>query len=607
MVMRNSSNQTAGHQNPSALETKMDRPQRGPFKGLRTKTTKVEQKGQDAHSSQQQHAVDDLEVKRHSHRRPDDFLPNPKILDSPTGRPQKKIWEGAYRNFLTLGKPPAATTTTHSPSGSDLSKSPATNVSDLSRSPDVNNKKSTFSILPGTKRLVTHVPSISGAHHRHSGSLPGNMSSLGPPTPGRASRAQSMSTGIREDGPPTPGKAGRAHSMSTGIGEDGDRFQADNGEAETRPGPAFLRGMFNKSTSDGSVKLISRRTKNYSNGSSPDDLDSAMRHGMNRHSPEYNYIPRKQASPPVFPPAIPPSIPNVRASSQSDIPRDLDALLAGASSSPHFTVETSGMHRIASYGMTPHPMSASLENISTQYPYFIPQRESTGSFSYHQMGLNLEDDSHGNSSHSSELLQSQHRSRSIDQTTANKEQPATQALQSAGVVGSSLLAQQFAAHAETELNQQHHHHHPYEQQTYPQHVQYRPMYGQGQYHPMENNHNTGAAVLGVSPNVVVGGLETMLQDPRFSVNSSPSSMILRQHHHQQQQGRESPPVGVDPETKKVFTAFHNQARFARDATSAFLGEESPTAYHHSYVTYHMMMGGGGVSVPQQGKLDCTPC
>jgi hypothetical protein len=67
-------------------------------------------------------------------------------------------------------------------------------------------------------------------------------------------------------------------------------------------------------------------------------------------------------------------------------------------------------------------------------------------------------------------------------------------------------------------------------------------------------------------------------------------------------GRQTPPMvtTVNPEMKKLFTNFHNQARFASDATSPFLGEESPL-HHDSYISYHMMMGGGGVSMPYQGK------
>jgi hypothetical protein len=538
--MRNN-NQKAGR--APAVETKVDRPQRGPFKGLRTKPPKAATTNDTDHTTQQQshlpahHAVDDLEVTHNTHRRPGNFLPNPKIPSSPSRAPQKKIWEGAYNNFLSLGKQ-------NSPSdGSNLSKSP-----DM-KNPDV--KKSSFSILPGTKRLVTQVPSMpTDPYH----SLPGGIHSI-----------------------PAHAKANRAQSLNCSTDQNNS-------------GNSFLRGMFSRSTSDGSVAL-SRQSRNYSSGSSPDDLDSAMRHGTNKHSPEYNHIPRKQASPPSLPPAFPPTIPsylpNVKASSQADVPGGLDALLSGAAVSPHITVETAGVPRISSFGMM--AMSESVDNISGQYPYYLPKRDSTGSFSYQQTGLDLEDESNGNSSNSSNLF-SNRRSESLDISASGAAQGPPQ---STGGIGGSLLAQQVAAHAATEMDQQHHHH---QQQTYPQHVQYPSMYQQ-QYHPTisEGQFNGAPA----SPKMVVGGLDTVLQDPSFaSVNSSPSSMMFRQY------GRESPPC-VDPEKKKVFTAFHNQARFGRDSTSAYLGGESPPAQHPSLqnVTYHMMMGGGGISVPQQGNLN----
>jgi calcium/calmodulin-dependent protein kinase I len=77
-----------------------------------------------------------------------------------------------------------------------------------------------------------------------------------------------------------------------------------------------------------------------------------------------------------------------------------------------------------------------------------------------------------------------------------------------------------------------------------------------------------------------GGLEQMLADPNFVIPSagySPSS-----------------PANIfqpTPDIKKAFTNFHNASKFARDATSAFLGGESSSnidlaGTHESYVSYH---------------------
>lgn len=518
----------------SSVEGKSDRPQRGKFKGLLAKASKgvVRPSNIDTnnHLDQRHHAVDDMKVNSRQHRRTDDFLPNPKIIESPEGTPPKnKIWEGAYRNFLSLGK-------SHSPSESDLSKSPDT-------------KKASFAIIPGTKRLVTQAPSH-----------------------GIASR--NGTTGTR---------TGRAQSMSLLDNRNQSQSQSDVLDVDSRGAPSFMKGVFNRSTSDGSVS-VPRRTRNYSSGSSPDDLDSAMRKGMNKHSPDYAHVSRKQMIP-----SAPPRLPHVRAASQEDIPTGLEALLSGASTSPHFTIETAGVPRAASHGMF-HPISESMDKLSSHYPFYLPKRDSNGSFNYHQAGLCLEDDSPGNSSSSSDARR--HRSKSCDWNSRGNLQAELQG---------SLLSQQVAAHAGTDY-QQHHHQQPhpgysYEHQTYPQHVQFRPIHP-GQIHPTESyGHRYGSAIEGISPPVSTGGLGSLLRDQNFNAGTSPSSLVY-------QQGHESPAnVPVNPQMKKVFTTFHNQARFASDATSPFLGgEESPSPLHHdSYVSYHMMMGGGGISVPYHGK------
>ncbi len=532
MIMRSSNHNT---RQTSSVERKLDRAQRGKFKGLLTKASKGSRPGnvdKHTHTGHQHHAVDDSELPTHPHRRADYFLPNPRITESPESTPPKnKIWEGAYRNFLSLGK-------TNSPEGSDLSKSPDT-------------KKSSFAIIPGTKRLVTQAPSHPAA-----------------PRTGAPNR-----------------KAGRTQSMS--LLDTRNHPQGDVLETETRGAASFMKGVFNRSTSDGSVS-VARRTRNYSTGSSPDDLDSAMRKGMNRNSPEYSHVTRKQASPPMFPPD-PPRLPHVRASSQEDIPVGLDALLAGASISPHFTVETGGVPRASSYGII-HPISESIDNHSGQYPFYLPKRDSNGSFNYYQAGLCLEDDSQGNSSGSSDALL---RSKAHDLSSRGTSQ---------GHLHGSLLSQQVAAHAGTQLDQQSYH--PsgsLEQQRYPQHVQFRHGY-QEQSYPMESNgYRNGSAIQDISPPMTGGGLGSFGYHPNFVAGTPPSSIVA-------QQDRSSPSmVAIHPEVKKVFTTFHNQARFARDATSPFLGgEESPSPLQHdSFVTYHMMMGGGGISVPYQGNSNLS--
>ena len=510
------------------METKTERPQRGKLKALMTKASRgsrTQNRDSEADPGQRHHAVDDLEVPTHSHRRADDFLPNPRIVESLGSTPPKhKVWEGAYRNFLSLGK-------NNSPSGSDISKSPET-------------KKSAFAIIPGTKRLVTSTTHVIPPRNALGGK--------------KAPRAQSLSFLDAGNQPPT-----------------------ETADIDTRSASTFMKGVFNRSTSDGSVS-VSRRTRNYSNGSSPDDLDAAMRKGMNRNSPEYGNMSRKQASPPTFPPA-PPQIPRIRGLSQEDIPTGLDDLLSSASVSPHFTVETAGVRRAASHGMI-HPIAESMDNLSGQYPFYLPKRDSNGSFNYHQAGLCLEDDSHGNSSGSSDARHN--RSKSLDWNSKGVP-PVGPAVQG------SLLSQQVASHAETNMGHQHNQMgYSFEQPNYPQHVHVRHSYNEHGYPMAYNGYRNGSVIQDVSPPVGLGGIGPMMHGAAFVVGTPPSIL----------DGRQTPPMvtTVNPEMKKLFTNFHNQARFASDATSPFLGEESPL-HHDSYISYHMMMGGGGVSMPYQGK------
>jgi hypothetical protein len=92
-----------------------------------------------------------------------------------------------------------------------------------------------------------------------------------------------------------------------------------------------------------------------------------------------------------------------------------------------------------------------------------------------------------------------------------------------------------------------------------------------------------------------GFLDQVLHDPNH--NTNPKSSSLPPKHNQK------PPI--NPEMRKTFTEFHNTAKFARDSTSPFLGDDpSHSLRHDSYVSYHsMQMRGGGAygsSVPHHG-------
>jgi hypothetical protein len=498
--------------NPTVPDPKPDRSPRGArtLKGFLSKGSKNKDSSSD--SSQHRHAVDDLEITHSPVRRQNQFLPNPEIPSSPrSSSSDKKIWEGAYHNFLSgkSSSPDSVEQTKKSPKG----------------------RKSSFSVIPGTKRLVAPRNGMYGGASR------------GP---------QSM------------------HVLDPGNGENSQ---------EPRTGLVSLRALFNRSTSDGSVSL-SRRSRNYSSGS--DDLDSAMRNGMNKHSPEYSNMPQLPLRH-VSLTGIAPS-PHVRTSSQDDIPSGLDALLAaGSSGSPHYTVETAGMLRQASYGSTPPMMAEGIENFPSSHLYYLPKRDSTGSINHQQAGLNLDEDSF-NSSTSSEARHK--RSQSAD-CNGRHYSAQSQLLQSGGGIG-SLLEEHGAARPETDF---------YIQRNHIQQHQNNFVYGGRNVPHQINNQRNGTLIDNVVPHVVSGlGVALQLGASNQSVTSALSNSSTYEYPY-------GTPPSIDPQQKKMFTVFHNQARFARDATSPFLGSEgTPSPIHNDiHIVRHSLVASSGYSLPFQGN------
>ena len=491
------------------MQASDDRSQGGrKFMGLLSKAPK--NKDSNADMRHRRHATDDFEITHSPLRRQADFLPNPEIPPSPgSNSSDKKIWEGAYHNFLS-GK-----------GSSPDSVDPPTKIQ---------TKKSSFSVIPGTRRLVAPRSGFYGG------------SSRGP------------------------------QSMPVLDGGNGENTQ------EVRTGSSLLRGMFNRSTSDGSVS-VSRRSRNYSSGS--DDLDSVMRNGMNKHSPDYSNMPQRHHSM-----SMPPTVPMLRTSSHDDVPSGLDALLAaGSSGSPHYTVETAGVSRVRSYGSMPPMMAESVENSHNNYPYYLPKRDSTSSFNYHQAGLNLDEDSF-NSSTSSEPLHS--RSKSADFSGKQDHSQVQPPFHTGGIGG--LLNQQGSVRGETDL-------HPY--RNNPQHLQNQSLHGGCNISHQLANQRNGTLISDVLPPMDCGlGSAIQLGDSSQSVGITLSNSINSKNEHQY-----GTPPSIDPQQKKVFTAFHNQARFARDATSAFLGSDAASPIHRDgYRVHHAMVSSSGFSVPFQGKI-----
>lgn len=315
-------------------------------------------------------------------------------------------------------------------------------------------------------------------------------------------------------------------------------------------GGNILKTVFGRSTSDGSVSLQQRRRKKSVDS---DELDGAMRNGMHKeYSPDtHGYLQNQHPRHYQQPSEIIEETSHVRSISQEHIPDGLDSLLASASSSPHFSVELAGLPRSTSSYAKMFPLTSTPESEQPSYSgSAFPHPASSGSLNHHQMGLSLDDE--GSSPHSNSMSHGfPFASKPIKELTG-------------GGIG-SLLAE----------------HNDQNQPSVPP-----------SFRPVVAREGIGAALASDAR----ADLDACLQDSALSVNSSLSGS------QQAVQSLGTPPT-VDPEMKKAFTNFHNQAQYARDSTSAFLGEDGlNSSPHYTYGAYQMAtMGARGGSAPRQGK------
>lgn len=553
----------------------------------------------------------------------DDFLPNPKIPDSPTNTPPRaKTWEGAYRNFLSRGsKASSPNTTTSDASVTSSNRSPKSSLSSH-KSPDTSadtaTKRSSFSLLPGTKRLVSRVPLTvtpqSAPDYQMSQELDDrNMPNLPALSKSGRRRADSLidfSHQQRRGG-------GGGESSAEGAVRGGKLFHSVFKNRSSSAGTTTTTAS--TSTCETSGSSLTRRRKS---SRSANELDHVLRKGVEKGgSPlTHNIFHRKQAPPPPPPPQVPHQATLQEEEQEGFDEGGLDSLLASASSSPHLNYATGNYPRPASHHSSSPHLSYATGN------YFRPafHHSSAPHFNYatgdnprpasHQMmhplaavgaaeteedysvswsevqpgGLIIEDDD-DNDDAEAEAGADNHPSSELFLPRPQRQ----------GTLG-SLLAQQLPAVAqphphpdEHELDTRHYHNHHYNNH----HTMHSSEMNESSNHDQQQQQQQEKPI---------GNLQALLQNPNFTVSSSPSSMLMYQHQQANANADTNPPNPIpNPEMKKAFTNFHNQARFARDATSPFLGEASSASHRHdSYVSYHMMMmRGGGASVPQHGKQE----
>jgi len=392
-----------------------------------------------------------------------EFLPNPQIAASPEAYGKKKVWEGAYKNFLSKGKGKNSSNSleldTSSPSSTKSS-------SETPRGVHLKKKSSSFSMLPGSMRLVSRS------------------------NPGTPQHSKSITT--PEGEPPIPKQTSlgqRVRSFGTRSHDSGD----GNMETTVRGG-SYFKSVFSRKSS-GSKH---RNCKS-------DELDAPLRNGIEKTSASPDYRNRHQElggimlSPETVEDiSIPTNNSRSRIISEDDHDMvGLDYLVESGSAASLFGRGSSTQPSLPSMNPLGEEEEGNNDNQAPALPALLPPQNFSG------------------------LRQS-----------------------GSSGVGLSLLSQQI------------------------QHQSNSQMYDQsGDYTTQQSSS---------SPNTLV----SMLSEPSFTIGSSPSSLVYQQH------------MNVDPETKKMFTMYHNDSRFNRDSTEPFLGNDVP-ASQRNYTPMAYMAAAAG--------------
>eukprot|EP00980_Cylindrotheca_fusiformis_P011748 scaffold2794_cov100-Cylindrotheca_fusiformis.AAC.6 len=428
-----------------------------------------------------------------------DFLPNPQISSSPGGSsPHKKVWEGAYKNFLTRGKSKSPSTV----SAEDRSPSSLSSENSKSLRSETNKKKGTgFSILPGSRRLVTK--STPTSHHPLVGELRTQSVTEFPTSHGEQ---QQQMHGM----PNLPALSARHRSLDEMKGMSGDA-QSENAVR----GGSYFKSMF--SPHPGKEKLRHHRRT----FSQTDDLDAPLRKGVDKStlSPQQKRISYEMDM------EMGGSISRTISEGEQDNV-GLDYLLESAAVSPPHLFDGPRRSHVKSY---------SQKHLAMPHPFPPPMQPRRASSVPETNGTVIIETSQGTGI---PLFVPQSQARQLGSAMNSHH---------GGGVG-SLLSQQLEQQERDEL------------EGYPE----------------------VPTQLSSSPNT----LASYLSDPGFIVNSSPSSAVYQQYQ------------AIDPETKKMFTMYHNDSRFNRDSTEPFLGGDVPSSSRtYPDMSYSLTMKqGAGTSV-----------
>ncbi|CAJ1935043.1 unnamed protein product [Cylindrotheca closterium] len=418
------------------------------------------------------------------------FLPNPQISASPEGYGKKKIWEGAYKSFLSKGRGK------NSSNSLDLdSSSPSSKSSSDTKGLDSKKKSASFSMIPGSKRLVSRSSPNTPQRHKTTTTPEGE-----PPLPQRTSIGQ------------------RVRSFGTKSHESGD----GNMDSSVRGG-TYFKSVFKRKTG-----VTKRNSKS-------DELDAPLRNGIGRSSgsPEYHAHGRIARGSPEYATG---RIPTRGSPESGSAPESVDDI-----SIP--TTTNTSRRRVISEDEDDIGLDYLVESGSVTSLFGLINYGSSTQLSVPSMNP-LGEETEG-----------------ITDDDAPTGLPALLPPQnisglrhsaSTGGLGLSLLSQEI------------------QHQSTPQMMYHDPSAAGGDYG------HRAAQPSSSSPNTLV----SLLSEPSFTIgSSSPSSLVYQQN--------------VDPETKKMFTMYHNDARFSRDTTEPFLGDDVP-ASQRNYAPMAYMAATAGV-------------
>ncbi|KAG7347478.1 Ser/Thr protein kinase [Nitzschia inconspicua] len=464
----------------------------------------------------------------HHRKAPNEFDENPPIPSSPGSTPPKKSWEGAYSKFLR-GKSNKSNNKSTSPTLSSSFDSTASLPNEVAMSnnkaENTGEKKSTFSLIPGTRRLVSRTPLTPGRIH---GLVQVDESKV-PPFPSLRVSPRSTAAARKQD------MAALDEHLHGGLAK---KVTGSPGKEGSVRGGKFFNSIFASSSNSNiphsssscAIDPLDQRHRRYQ---SMDALDMPLRKGVGKSSSASLSpvnLSTKNSTPAHASLAVDKS--TSREELHDPESDNLDLLLASAATTP------------------------SGQNFVVSFPRFPQRASSTGG------------------------MPNSGTADSIGLSPAMLSRP----------VSGYLYPRSYS-------NEYHH-----EAQSATAIAPLVPPLPSGlKWSTSDASHNVGLTLddsdrsesddrLRNAPDY--GSQSDMLSYPNVTVSTSGYCPSSPSHLLQ-----------TNDDMKKIFTTFHNAPKYARDASSAFLGGDNSSslnlaAAHDAFVSYHssLLRSGGHMAI-----------